>query len=60
MRNIEGKVLEAEWSEINENTGIEKVHEHKMYILNDNGEEVIFDTFNDKTKSIGWIKVSNF
>lgn len=56
MRNIEGKVIKSEWSEINENTGIEKVHEHKMYFLNDNGEEVILDRYKDKTKSIIWVK----
>ena len=56
MRNIEGKVIESEWSEINEDTGIEKVHEHKMYFLNDNGEEVVLNKYKDKTKSIIWAK----
>jgi len=60
MRDIEGKVIESEWSEINTDTGIEKVHEHRMYFLNDNGEEVVLNRYKDKTKSIDWIKVSDF
>ena len=60
MDNIEGKVVKSEWSEINEDTGIEKVHEHRMYFLNDDGEEVILDRYKDKTKSIVWTKVSDF
>ncbi len=60
MRDIEGKVIESEWSEINTDTSIEKVYEHRMYFLNDNGEEVILDRYKDKTKSIDWIKVSDF
>lgn len=58
MKNIEGKVIESEWSEINEDTGIEKVHEHKMYFLNDDGEEVTLDRYKDKTRQIVWTKVS--
>lgn len=58
MKNIEGKVIESEWSEINEDTGIEKVHEHKMYFLNDDGEEVVLNRYKDKVKKIDWIKVS--
>ena len=56
MKNIEGKVFESEWSEINKDTGIEKVHEHKMYFLNDDGEEVILDRYKVKTKSVVWTK----
>ena len=56
MKNIEGKVIESEWSEINEDTGIEKAHEHKMYFLNDDGEEVILDRYKVKTKSVVWTK----
>ena len=59
MKNIEGKVIESEWSEINENTGVEKVHEHKMYFLNDDGEEVILDKYKVKTRPIVWTKVSD-
>lgn len=59
MKNIEGKVIESEWSEINEDTGIEKVHEHKMYFLNDDGEEVTLDRYKDKTRQIVWTKVSD-
>ena len=59
MKNIEGKVFESEWSEINEDTGIEKVHEHKMYFLNDDGEEVILDRYKDKIRPIVWPKVSD-
>ena len=60
MKNIEGKVFESEWSEINEDTGLEKVHEHKMYFLNDDGEEVILDRYKVKTRSMVWPKVSDF
>ncbi len=59
MKNIEGKVIESEWSEINEDTGIEKVHEHKMYFFNDDGEEVTLDRYKDKTRQIVWTKVSD-
>lgn len=59
MKNIEGKIIESEWSEINKDTGVEKVHEHKMYFLNDDGEEVILDRYKDKTKPIVWTKVSD-
>lgn len=58
MRNIEGKVIESEWSEINEDTGIEKVHEHRMYFLNDNGEEVVLNRYRNIMKKIDWTKVS--
>lgn len=58
MKDIEGKVVKSEWSEINEDTGIEKVHEHKMYFLNDDGEEVVLNRYKDKVKKIDWIKVS--
>lgn len=59
MRNIEGKVIESEWYEINEDTGIEKVHEHKMYFLNDDEEEVVLDRYKDKTRPIVWTEISN-
>lgn len=59
MRDIEGKVIESEWSEIDTDTGIEKVHEHRMYFLNDDGEEVVLNRYKDKSKSIDWIKVSD-
>lgn len=59
MDNIEGKVFKSEWSEINEDTGLEKVHEHRMYFLNDEGEEVILDRYKDKIRSIVWTKVSD-
>ena len=59
MRDVEGKVIESEWSEINEDMGIEKVHEHRMYFLDDDGEEVILDRYKDKTRPIVWTKVSD-
>ena len=59
MDNIEGKVFKSEWSEINEDTGLEKVHEHRMYFLNDDGEEVILDRYKDKIRPIVWTKVSD-
>ena len=58
MKNIDGKVVSTEWSSIDLDKGTETVHEHKMYVLDDDGEQVVLNKYKDIIKPIKWEKVS--